>query len=201
MIKIYGSMRSRANRCVWAAEEAGVPFELAPIDFAKNEQKGPEYLKINPNARVPALQDGDLTLWESFAINLYLAKKSGGDLGPKSAAEDALMTMWSMWATNEMEKYGLDVLFHTAFLPEDKRDPKVVEAALVALERPLAVLDAALAKGPLVGGRFTIADLNVGCILIYLRGKSDYLAKFPRVAAALKAATERPGFQRAFARR
>ncbi len=200
MIRIFGTMRSRANRCVWAAQETGQAFELVSVDFARNEQKSPDYLKINPNARVPAMQDGDLTLWESFAINLYLARKSGGDLGPRNAVEEAQMVMWSMWATNELEKHGLDVLFHTAFLPQEKRDPKAVEAALAAMERPLKVLDAALASGPLVGGRFTIADLNVACILLYLRGQADYLAKFPNVAAALKAATERDGFKRAFAR-
>lgn len=201
MIRIYGTMRSRANRCVWAAEETGLPYELVAIDLAKGDQKSPDYLKINPNARVPAMQDGDLVLWESFAINLYLARKAGGDLAPKSAAEEALMTMWSMWATNELEKFGLDILFHTAFLPEDKRNPKVVDAALAAMERPLKVLDAALAQGPLVGGRFTMADLNVACILLYLRGRPDYLSNFPNVAAALKAASGREGFKRAFARR
>ena len=91
-VKIYGSMRSRATRCVWAAEETGVPYELVAVA----DTRAADFLKINPNGRVPALVDGDLRLFESLAINLYIAKKHGGPLAPKDVAEDGAMTMWSL---------------------------------------------------------------------------------------------------------
>ena len=74
MIKLYGIRQSRAMRSLWALEELGVPYENVPINFATDAKK-PEYLKINPNGRIPALVDGDVALFESMAINLYLAKK------------------------------------------------------------------------------------------------------------------------------
>ena len=98
-IEIFGTMRSRATRCVWAAEELGLAYELVNVDTGKGEQKQTGYLAINPNAHIPAMRDGDLTMFESLAINLYLAKKADGPLAPATLAEDALMTMWSIWAS------------------------------------------------------------------------------------------------------
>ncbi len=74
MIKLFGITASRAVRSLWAAEEVGIDFEHVPTHFVGDAKK-PEYLAINPNGRVPALVDGNLVLWESLAINLYLARK------------------------------------------------------------------------------------------------------------------------------
>lgn len=189
-VKIYGSMRSRATRCVWAAEELGIAYELVPVA----DTKAPDFLKINPNGHVPALVDGDVTLFESLAINLYLAKKAGGALAPASVAEDGLMTMWSFWAMTEVEKHALDVLMHTAGLPPEKRDAAVVTRGLAALEKPLSVLDGALAAGAghLVGGRFTIADLNVCAVVMWLRtAPQGFHARFPHIGAWILKARER----------
>ena len=194
-IKIYGSLRSRASRCVWAAEEAGVAYELVGVP----ETRAPDYLKINPNGHVPAMQDGDLTLFESLAINLYLAKKAGGALAAADIVEDGLITMWSFWAMTEVEKHALDVVMHTAGLAPEKRDPAVVSKALGALEKPLKILDDALAAGAghLVGGRFTIADLNVCAVVMWLRSApQDFHAKFPHVGAWILKARERPARQK-----
>ncbi len=76
MIKLYGSSMSRAGRSLWALEEAGVKFEHVPVGFT-GETRKPEYLKINPNGHVPALDDNGTFLWESMAINLYIAEKYG----------------------------------------------------------------------------------------------------------------------------
>ena len=184
-------------RCILAAEELGVPYELIKVDFAKGETQTPEYLDINPNARVPALEDGGVRLYESMAINLYLAKKAGGPLAPKDLAEDAAMTMWSIWVMTEIEKSALDILFHSEFLPPEKRDATVVEKALKNLERPLNVLEGALAHSShLVGGRFTIADLNVASILLWIGNQHAYIARFPHAAAWMAAIMQRPVFQK-----
>ena len=86
MIKLYGVPGSRAMRSLWMLEELGVPYENIKINFATGDTRKPDYLKINPNGHIPALQDGDVTLLESLAINLYLARKFDKGLWPKTVA-------------------------------------------------------------------------------------------------------------------
>ena len=78
---LYGISASRAFRSIWAIEEVGIEYEHVPTSF-RGDAGQPEYLAINPNGRIPALVDGDLKLFESMAINLYLARQYGGDLMP-----------------------------------------------------------------------------------------------------------------------
>ena len=85
---MYGMSASRAFRSVWGIEEVGVDYEHVPKHFGK-DAKTPEYLAVNPNGRIPALVDGDLVLFESMAINLYLAEKYGDGLYPASVEDRA----------------------------------------------------------------------------------------------------------------
>ncbi len=165
MIKIYGIAGSRARRSLWAIEEVGVEYEHVQTSFM-DDSKTAEYLSINPNGRVPALLDGDLALFESMAINLYLANKYGGDLYPRTKEDEARAIQWSFWGITELEPHLIQMVMHKMFLPEAERSPQAIEAAEQALERPLPVLDAALAEHPyLLGDSFTIADLNVAGVL------------------------------------
>ena len=75
MLKIYGTSMSRASRALWAAEELGLKFEHIPVGFADGGTRKPDYLKINPNGHVPAIDDDGTILCESMAINLYLVEK------------------------------------------------------------------------------------------------------------------------------
>ena len=77
MVKLYGVPRSRAMRSLWMLEEVGVPYENVKTMFGPTGSRTPEFLRINPNGHIPAMVDGDLVLWESLAINLYLARKYG----------------------------------------------------------------------------------------------------------------------------
>ena len=192
-LKIYGVAQSRAYRALWMAHECGVPFDHVQTSN-RDGTRTPEFLAINPNGHIPAIQDGDLTLWESMAINLYLARKYGKDLAPRNVEEEALATQWSFWVMTECEKHVLAVLFHKAFLPEDKRDPQIVESSIAALKAPMAVLNAALEKGKghLMGGRFTVADLNVASVFSWLRPAKEALEAFPAVSAWLRECLGRP---------
>ena len=87
ILKIYGTTRSRANRVIWMAEELGLPYETISVDLSA--PRDPEFLKVNPNGRLPAIDDDGFHLFESMAINLYLAKKHGGPLAPRDMHEDA----------------------------------------------------------------------------------------------------------------
>ena len=199
---IYGVPRSRAIRTIWMVEELAIPFEIVEVPMGPEGTKSDSFRKLNPNGKIPALRDGSLVLWESLAINLYLAKKHPSPLGPKDGDEDALMTMWGLWAVNEVEPLAATVLYHRAVYPEPERDEAKVTAALAALEGPLTVLDEALAAtGYLVKDRFTVADLNLACVLFYLRVVPDFLARFPRAKDWYAKAMKRPAAERAFARR
>jgi glutathione S-transferase len=198
MIKIYGTGRSRATRCFWAALELGIEFEQVPIHFG--DTKVPEYLAINPNGRVPALVDDEVVLFESMAINLYLAKKAGGDVAPRSLAEEAQVLKWSFWAVTECEEAANTVLFHRFLLPEGNREESLARDAEATLVGPLQVLEGALAgKDYLLGDRFTVADLNVASVLSWVKAGRMSLATLPNVDRWLRACLKRPAQKAALA--
>ncbi len=192
-LKIYGVAGSRAYRTLWMVNELGLEYENMPIHFADGSAKTPEYLAINPNGRIPAIDDNGLKLWESMAINLYLARKHDKGLWPKTIEGEAQAIQWSFWVMTEVEKPTLAVLFHKVFLPEGQRDPKAAEDGEQQLQRPLKVLDQALAKtGYLVGSSFTVADLNVASVLSWARIARMDLSAYPHVDKWLTATLRRP---------
>ena len=208
-LKIYGVLRSRASRVVWLAYETGIPFELAPVIQAYRlsdpnalgaplNTASPEFRAVNPNGLIPTIDDDGFVLHESLAINLYLAKKHGGPLAPVDVREDGLMTMWSLWAATECEPHTLQVLYHRLSRPEKERDPAVAEAAVSALRRPFGVLDAALREGSdyIVGGRFTVADINVAEVFRYAQPAPELFAEAPHVKRWIETCQSRPPFIR-----
>ncbi len=169
MRKLYGISGSRALRSIWAMEEVGIEYEHIPTSFAGDSKK-PEYLAVNPNGRIPALVDDDLVLFESMAINLYLANKYGGALYPDNEADVARANQWSVWGISEIEPLQMQLVVQKIFTPEEKRDAKIIAGAEKGLERPLKVLDSVLADRPyLLGDEFTIADLNVAAVMLLLQ--------------------------------
>ncbi len=202
MIRIHGEAQSRAMRPLWLLEELGLEYEHVKTSFSSGETRAPAFLKLNPNGHVPVLEDGGLVLWESMAINLYLAAKYGaGGLWPASERARALALQWTFWAMTECEAHALTCLLHRAGLPEAQRDADQADAAEQALQGPLGVLDSHL-KGRewLVGDGFDIADLNVAAVLSWTRPGRVDLKSFPGAAAWLKRCTGRPGFKAALAR-
>jgi len=199
-MKLYGTPASRAMRSIWAAEEVGVDYEFIPTSF-KDESKTPEYLAINPNGRIPALVDGDLVLFESMAINLYLAKTYGDKLYPSNAHDEARAIQWTIWGMTELEPHLIPMVLHKVFLPEDQRDSAVVSNAEDAVERPLGVLDAHLSdREYLLGGDFTIADLNLAGALSTANFVSFDFSKFENASRWMSRCTGRPSFERARAK-
>src|ERR1700752_3587539 len=168
MLQLYGNPRSRAIRCLWMLEEIGQPYQLVNKSTRADDLQTSEYLRLNPNARVPPLVDGDLVLWESMAINLYLAQKYEGPMHCNDATVLGLAAQWSFWAMMEVEHLLLSLLENRVLLAEFSRDPSVVERNELLLRRPLKVLnDALAARGHLAGNSFTVADLNVASILVW----------------------------------
>ncbi len=194
MLKIYGVARSRAFRILWMAKELGLDYEHVKVDFASGETREPGFLALNPNGHVPVIDDDGFILWESMAINLYLAKKYGaGGLYPDRLEDEARAWQWSVWGMTEVERPVLTAMMNRAVYPEEKRDKAAADAAEQALAQPLKVLDGALGRGAyLIGDGFTVADLNVASILAWARPAQIDMSAFPKVAEWLKNCAERP---------
>ena len=195
MIKLYGTKASRAGRCLWMLEELGIPYENVPADLSSDA-----FAALNPNRRVPVLDDDGLVVFESMAINLHLADKDrSGGLAPRDAAERAHALQWSFWGITEIEPGLIDAFVHRVMLPPAQRKAEVAAAGEAKLPRPLAVLDAELARRPwLLGDRFTVADLNVASVLLVASLAGIELAGWPHVQRWLTACTSRPAARRAF---
>ena len=198
--KLFGISDSRAIRAIWGIEETGIDYEHVPVSYGA-DSKADDYLAVNPNGRIPALIDGDLQLFESMAINLYLAKNYGGALYPTAAADEARAWQWSVWAISELEPLQMQIVIQKFFTPEDKREPKVVERATKGLQRPLQVLDAALdGCDSLLGAAFSVADLNVASVMYLMQMiRFDY-SGFANVQRWADACYARPALARALAR-
>jgi glutathione S-transferase len=193
-LKIYGVARSRAFRTLWMAKELGLDYDHVKVDFATGETRTPAHLALNPNGHIPVIAEDGFVLWESMAINLYLAKKhSLGRLYPTHLEDEARAWQWSFWGMTEVERPVLTALFNRAILPEDKRDAAAADSAERMLAQPLKVLDGALGRSAnLLGENFTVADLNVASILSWARPANVNVAPFPKVAEWLKNCAERP---------
>ena len=197
-LTIYGIAASRTYRVLWCAEELGLDYESVPIHFSDGSAKTPDYLALNPNGKIPTITDGDFSLWESMAITCYLARKHGKGLWPQTIEGEALALQWSFWAMSDLEKPLLTVLMNAPAFARDNRDAKAAEAAEAEAQKPLAVLDAALAKSPyLVGAEFTVADINVSSLVSWGAMAGVDFAPFPHLAKWLAACSSRPAAARA----
>lgn len=211
---IYGAYRSRATRNFWLAGEIGLDLQLSPVlqayrltdplaADAPMNTLSPAFLAISPAGAVPVLDDNGFILAESLAINLYLARKYGSEIGPLDAAEDALMQQWALYGATAVEPFGITILYaymdnraHTA------TGKDAIAAAAEKLQRPLKVIEAQLsATGQMVGDRFTVADINMAVIIRYVAGDPTILPAFPAISAWYAACQARPAFQSMWAKR
>lgn len=199
MLTLYGISASRAFRNLWLLEELGLDFRHEPVDYRHGGAATPDMLALNPNGRIPVLTDGDLVLYESMAINLYLADRYGDTpLWPAGSTDRGRVYQWSLWVMTEVEQPLLTVLMHQRVLPADRRDPDKLARNTGLLQRPFAVLERTLANHDhLLGDDFTLADLNVAAVLAWARAARMDLEGYPRLADWVKACTRRPAFRAA----
>ncbi|MEG3439508.1 glutathione S-transferase family protein [Pannus brasiliensis CCIBt3594] len=176
-LKLYGGARSRASIVRWYLEEFAIPYEFVLLDMANGEHRKPEFLALNPFGKVPTIVDGDLSLWESGAILLYLAEKHGQL--PAELDRRAIYTQWILFANSTLSN-GL-------FLEATRER----ETPLL-----LAPIDRILGEHSFImGDEFTVVDVAIGSILAYavLMAKLDY-SPYPNLAAYLQRLRERPAF-------
>jgi glutathione S-transferase len=208
MLKIYGVYRSRATRPLWLAEELNMPFELVPVIQAYRLKEpmatgapvntlSPEFLTINPMGSVPSMDDEGFVLHESLAITLYLARKYGGDLGPKDINEEAQMVQWSLFGATSIETPALKISSTIAGGKQDTEEGRTdIDVSTRLLKRPLDVLEKHLARnGYMVGNRFTVADINVAEVVRYAQGHAAVFDGRPALKSWLEKCQARPGFK------
>lgn len=214
MITIYGIYNSRAARTLWLARELGLEFRHVPV-IQKGKLADPlaegaplntgatAFLEMCPAGYIPCVDDDGLVLFETGAIGLHLARKAGGPLAPKDAAEDALMTQWSFYASTAVEPAALRItLTHRGGTQASPEGKAVIDAAKTELRRPLAVLEQHLAKQDwLVGDRFTLADIQMAECLRYADPERAYFAEFPALLRWYEACQARPAFAEMMAAR
>jgi len=166
-LRIYGIARTRAFRVLWIAEELGLNYEHLPIEIGDAGAGAPEFRAINPNGRLPFINDNGFMLFESLAITLYLARKhASAKLYPATLQDEAKTWQWSMWALNEADRSVNIWSLHAVRLPPGERDSAKRDEALKVIAKPFKVLDAAVTQQPyLLGSAFTVADLNVAAVI------------------------------------
>ena len=202
MMKLYHSAQSRSVRPKWLLEEIGAPYETVSLNLQAQDQKKPEYLKLNPNGAVPTLVDGDLVLFESAAICQYLADKF-----PDKHLAPAVGTpargqyyQWIHFAMSGLEPPAVMIFLHTAMKPEAERIPSLVTEARTQLGAALKVVDAALAgREYILGKEFTAADVMVGSTLNWCQMMGMIDGSVANVQAYLGRLAARPAAQRALA--
>jgi glutathione S-transferase len=159
MITLYGPSRSRASRSLVALEELGLAYQHEPIKAWETPTDAPRLAALNPNARVPVLEDDGLVIWESMAINLYLGDRYGAPLWPSEPAQRGRLYQWSVWSQTSIDV----VARHRARRSDEPSMKARAEAERIAA---LTILDDALrGRAFLLGDNFSLADLNVASTL------------------------------------
>ena len=193
MIKIYGHPATSAGRCYWMLEEVGAQYEQVSIEMRKKEHKSPAFLALNPNGKVPVLQDGSLTLWESTAINNYLAERYKPELLGPTLEDRAKCHQWTIWSMAEYQKPMIDLFIQLVFVPEEKRDEKIVEASKTKIAPLNSLLNEVLReKNYLVTEDFTIADLNVASVARINKHVGIDISRLTHLDTWLNKVLERP---------
>ena len=198
----FGSMSGNSTRAAFGLLEAGAPFRPHRLDTRAGENRSAGYLAVNPMGKIPSLVDGALTLWESNAINWYVAEKlPGARLLPSSIEGRALVQRWLFFQSAHVTPACVQVFRATnprvqAFW-NTKGDPQLADAARKELARYLPVLDAALASREWLEGDFSLADVAYAPHLALIAEGGFDFSPWPKLRAWLDRLLARPAWRKA----
>lgn len=201
MLTLYTSPLSGNGRKVhMLLEEVGAAYQLSKLDLMKGEQKNPEYLKLNPNGKVPTLVDDGFVLWESNAILLYLAEKfSAAKLLPTGGHDRARMFQWLLFEQTTFRP-PLSLLYRqTRFTPSDKQDQKAIEQAWAEVRTNMGILQTTLSGRGYIGGTFSVADIAVLPYIYLAKDLGVELSAWSEVEAYWQRLSTRPSWQKIIA--
>ncbi len=196
MLKLYGQYRSRTFRVCWLLKESSIPYEHVnvTINVPNATAKEDWYCALNPNARIPTIDDDGFVMWESAAINFYLAEKYKSPLFPTDMAGKGRALQWAYFIANDVESNMVLVFLHRFRLPAEQRNPKLADEAEPKLLAKMKVLEEHLNKSPYFqGAQWGMTDFMVASVMYSLVEMNyDKLAQFPKLKAFLAASAARP---------
>jgi glutathione S-transferase len=200
-MKIFHAPNTRSIRIVWLFEELGLPYELELFKLGDPSMRTPEYKKVHPMGRVPALQDGDQTIFESGAIIQYvLARHAGGRLAPTAdSPEFANYLQWFHYAEGMIMPPVNTLVVETILLPPERRNETNVKRATKLLGQMLAAVEQGLEGRDYFAGAFTAADIITGQATIVAARLGGDISDKPNVSAYIDRLKARDGWTRALA--
>jgi glutathione S-transferase len=197
MITIYGSPKTSAGRCFWCLEEVGAEYENKTINFREQEHKSEEFLKVNPNGKIPALIDDGFTIWDSMAINFYLADAYKPSLLGKDPKERGIVHQWSLWAIADLQGPLIDIFIQLIFVPEERRSDEVIGKARKKLPALFETLNNDLEKNQFLSGdKFSLADLNVSSVVTITEAIDYSIDEYPNIISWLSRLSERSAYRK-----
>ena len=199
MLKLHFAPNSRAGRIVWLLEELGLPYELNAMAFHPKDLKSDAHRDRHPLGRVPVLDDGDTSLYESGAIVEYiLARHKNGGLKPEADhAMFAEYLQWFHYCEGMVMPPMNTIVVHTILLPEDRRDATVLGQAQRLLNKALAPVEQALEGREYLIGNFSAADVMLGHSCFMSNRMGCISDDMPNLKAYVDRITARPAFQTA----
>lgn len=197
-MKIWGRENSgNVKKTLWTAEELGLHVDFIHAGGKYGGLNTPDFLKRNPNGKVPLLEDGSLVLWESNVIVRYLAAQYGQkSLWIENPAERALAEMWMDWTSNSVAPHFSNIIQHGLRLPEDKRDANILAQSVAELSTVLKIADAHLADNEWMSGKnFGIGDIPLGVNLYLWFGLPLTRAPFANIERWYQQLQKRPAYK------
>ena len=198
MLHIWGRANSiNVRKVVWAAQETGEPFKRTDAGGKFGGITTPEYVRMNPNALIPVLQHGDVTLWESNVIVRYLAARfPQAGLLPSDLAQRFEAEQWMDWQQTTLNPAGRDGFMQLIRTPVEKRQSELLQRSINATEPLMALLDRRLAQQPfIVGSQFTVADIPLACEVHRWFGLPRSRPVWPHLERWLDTVRSRPAAQ------
>jgi len=204
MLTIYHSPLARSCRIIWLAEELGIEYRIESLALFSEAMTGPDYLAIHPLGKVPAIQDGELILWETIAIMEYMIAKYGDGkmLAPRDTAHGAKTVQWMEFGENQLTLLASEVIVHaTDFLPPERVVPALVERGKKELPKIVGVVEQALqtqhSQEYIVAEDFSAADIMLGFGLMIATHAGFVNAETPLCTAYYERLAMRRAYQTA----
>lgn len=199
MLKLHFAPNSRAGRIVWLLEELGLEYDINKMSFHPKDLKSEEHRARHPLGRIPVLEDGDITLWESGAIVDYVVERHKNG-GLKPAVDDPRFPeflQWFHYCEGMVMPPINTIVVHTLLLPEDRRDEVVLGQAKRLLTKALGPVDEALAGREYLIGDFSAADIMLGHACFMANRLGCVPDEYANLKAYVQRVSDRPHFQTA----
>ena len=200
MLKFYYSGAPNPTKIALMLEETGLPYEPIPVDTRKGDQHVPEFLKINPNAKVPVIVDGDATVFDSSAILLYLGEKTGKFMPAKTDKARGELLSWMFFVSSGVGPYSGQSVHFRNYAPE--KNAYAINRYAYEAQRHFGIINDRLGKQKyMLGDTYTIVDMNIwgwARLIPNVLGEGGW-AKFPNLKRIVDEISARPAAQRAVA--